>query len=61
MKNIKWVFALYSISALIAMFAIGISIGLRSVPGILLSILLLIMVMGFGFKTKKKMRDQGLL
>jgi hypothetical protein len=43
------------------MFAIGISVGLRSIPGILASILLLILVMGFGFKTKKKMRDKGLL
>jgi hypothetical protein len=43
------------------MFAIGISIGLRSIVGVLISILLLIFVMGFGFKTKKKMRDQGLL
>jgi len=60
-KNIKWIFALYSFAALFAMFAIGISVGLRSVIGILLSILLLIFVMGFGFKTKKKYRDQGLL
>ena len=61
MKNIKWIFALYSIAALFVMFGIGISVGLRSVIGILLSILLLIFVMGFGFKTKKKYRDQGLL
>ncbi|MDX1807848.1 MAG: DUF5325 family protein [Paenisporosarcina sp.] len=61
MKNIKWVFALYSLLALLSMFAIGISVGLRSIPGILTSILLLILVMGFGFKTKKKMRDKGLL
>ncbi|MFC6038194.1 YlaF family protein [Paenisporosarcina macmurdoensis] len=61
MKNIKWVFTLYSLLALLSMFAIGISVGLRSIPGILASILLLILVMGFGFKTKKKMRDKGLL
>lgn len=61
MKNIKWIFVLYSLLALLSMFSIGISVGLRSVPGILASILLLILVMGFGFKTKKKMRDQGLL
>ena len=61
MKNFKWVFALYSLLALLSMFSIGISVGLRSIPGILFSILLLILVMGFGFKTKKKMRDQGLL
>ncbi|WP_019416087.1 YlaF family protein [Paenisporosarcina sp. TG20] len=61
MKNFKWIFALYSILALLSMFAIGISVGFRSVPGIFASILLLFIVMGFGFKTKKKMRDQGLL
>ncbi|MET0785893.1 MAG: YlaF family protein [Paenisporosarcina sp.] len=61
MKNIKWVFVLYSLAALLSMFAIGISVGLRSVPGILVSIFILIMVMGLGFKTKKKMREHGLL
>ena len=61
MKNIKWVFVLYSLAALLSMFAIGISVGLRSIPGILLSIVVLILVMGFGFKTKKKMREQGTL
>ncbi len=61
MKDTKWVFVLYSLLALVSMFAIGISIGLRSIPGILVSILLLIFVMGFGFKTKKKLRDQDLL
>jgi len=60
-KNIKWVFVLYALLALLSMFAIGISVGLRSMPGVMISILILIFVMGFGFKTKKKMRDQGLL
>jgi len=60
-KNIKWVFVLYSLAALLCMFAIGISVGLRSIPGVLVSILFLIFVMGFGFKTKKKLREQGLL
>ncbi|EPD52930.1 YlaF family protein [Paenisporosarcina sp. FSL H8-0542] len=61
MKNIKWVFVLYSLLALLSMFAIGISVGLRSVIGIFASIAILIFVMGFGFKTKKKMRDEGTL
>jgi hypothetical protein len=60
-KNIKWVFVLYSLAALLCMFAIGISVGLRSIAGVLISILLLIFVMGYGFKTKKKLREQGLL
>ncbi|AYC29115.1 YlaF family protein [Paenisporosarcina cavernae] len=61
MKSIKWVFVLYSLGALISMFAIGVFVGLRSIPGVLFSILLLILIMGFGFKTKKKMRDDGTL
>ena len=61
MNNIKWIFVLYALLALLCMFAMGISIGLRSIIGIFISIAALILVMGFGFKTKKKMRDQGLL
>lgn len=61
MKSIKWVFVLYAILALFSMFAIGISVGLRSIPGVLVSILALILVMGYGFKTKKKLRENGLL
>lgn len=60
-KNVKWVFVLFSIAAILAMVTIGIFIGLRSILGILFGILLLILVMGYGFKTKKKYRDQGLL
>lgn len=61
MKDIKWIFVLYSIAAILAMCAIGVSVGLRSIPGALFAIIALVLVMGYGFKTKKKMREQGAL
>ncbi|TQR17862.1 YlaF family protein [Psychrobacillus vulpis] len=61
MGNIKWIFVLFSIAAILSMAFIGIAVALRSIPFIIISIVLLCIVMGYGFKTKKKMRDQGLL
>ncbi len=60
-KNIKWVFVLYSLAALLAMVGIGLAVGLRSILGIFVSVLLLIVIMGMGFKKKKEMREAGLL
>ncbi|ANU27853.1 YlaF family protein [Planococcus versutus] len=60
-KNIKWIFVLYSLAALLAMVGIGLAVGLRSILGIFLSVLLLIVIMGMGFKKKKEMREAGLL
>lgn len=59
--NIKWIFVLYSFAAIGAMVLIGVAVALRSVTGILLSILLLLVIMGFGFKRKKEMREAGVL
>ncbi|WP_342509183.1 YlaF family protein [Sporosarcina sp. FSL K6-2383] len=61
MKNIKWIFVFYSIAAVASMSAIGISVAMRSIPFALLAILALILIMGYGFKTKKRMREQGIL
>ncbi|SDM49892.1 hypothetical protein SAMN05518871_101375 [Psychrobacillus sp. OK028] len=61
MGNIKWIFVLYSIGAILSMALIGIAVALRSIPLILIFLILLFVIMGFGFKTKKKMRDSGLL
>ncbi|AOV08389.1 YlaF family protein [Sporosarcina ureilytica] len=61
MKDIKWVFVLYSIAAVLAMCSIGVSVALSSLFGIILSIVALIFIMGYGFKTKKKMRELGTL
>ncbi|WP_434399566.1 YlaF family protein [Planococcus sp. 11815] len=59
--NIKWIFVLYSLAAIGAMVLIGVAVALRSVTGILLSILLLLVIMGFGFKRKKEMREADVL
>ena len=61
MKNIKWIFMLYSLAAILSMIGIGAAIGLRSIPGILFAVLMLCAVMGLGFKKKKEMREAGLL
>jgi hypothetical protein len=61
LKDIKWVFVLYSLAAVAAMCGIGIAVGMRSIPVAIIAILALIFVMGNGFKTKKKMREQGIL
>ncbi|QNG58929.1 YlaF family protein [Metabacillus idriensis] len=61
MKSGKWVFFLLALIAAGSMICIGIAVGERSILGILLSIIALIAAMGFGFATKKKMRDKGLL
>lgn len=61
LRHIKWIFVLYSLGAILSMAFIGVAVALRSIPLILLSIIVLCVVMGYGFKTKKKMREQGLL
>lgn len=57
----KGIFVLYSIASILSMMAIGVAVGMRSGIGIVASIALLMIVMGYGFKTKKKMREKGLL
>ena len=61
MKNIKWIFVFYSIAAVASMCAIGVAVAMRSIPLALLAILAVILIMGNGFKTKKRMREQGTL
>lgn len=61
MKNIKWPFLLFAFAAAACMMGTGIAIGERSVPGIILTLIALILVMGFGFTIKKKMRESGKL
>ncbi|CAM3405121.1 YlaF family protein [Cytobacillus oceanisediminis] len=61
MKNIKWPLLAFAIGAALCMMGIGVAVAERSIIGIIFSIILLVFVMGFGFKTKKKMREDGLL
>jgi hypothetical protein len=59
MKQIKWPLLFFAIVAATCIMGIGIAIGERSIIGVLVSMVALVFVMGFGFKTKKKMRESG--
>lgn len=61
MGNIKWIFVLFSLLAAISLMGIAISISLKSILLALGSFIALIVVMGFGFKTKKRYREEGRL
>ncbi|WP_442599350.1 YlaF family protein [Neobacillus sp. D3-1R] len=61
MNQIKWPFLFLAILAAMAIMGIGVAIGERSLIGIFACILALVFVMGYGFKTKKKMRENGKL
>ncbi|MDQ0272427.1 YlaF family protein [Cytobacillus purgationiresistens] len=61
MKNIKWPFLGFAIAATVCIGSIGIAIGERSILGIFICIIAIFIVMGLGFKTKKKMREDGKL
>ncbi|WP_040204751.1 YlaF family protein [Neobacillus jeddahensis] len=59
MNNIKWSLLLYAILAASSIMGIGIAISEKSMFGTLGCILAVIVIMGMGFKTKKKMRENG--
>jgi hypothetical protein len=59
MKQIKWIFLVYSILAAASIIGIGIAISEKSIAGVIGAIVFVILVMGMGFKTKRKMRDNG--
>jgi hypothetical protein len=61
MKSVQLIFLLFAIAAACSMMAIGIFIAEENVLGISLSVMMLIIIMGFGFATKKKMRERGRL
>jgi FtsH-binding integral membrane protein len=61
LKSIKWPLLFFAVAAAACIMGVGISIAEKSVPGAVACIAALVLVMGFGFKTKKKMRENGLL
>ncbi|MDR6998056.1 YlaF family protein [Neobacillus niacini] len=61
MKHIKWTLLLYAILAAALIAGIGVAIAEQSILGTLGCIIAVILVMGMGFKTKKRMRENGQL
>lgn len=59
MKNVKWSLLVYAILAATCIMGIGIAIGEKSLIGVIGCILAIIVIMGMGFKTKRKMRENG--
>ena len=59
MNQIKWPLLFLAIAAAVCMMGIGVSIGESSVLGAIFSIVALVFIMGFGFKIKKKLRENG--
>ncbi len=61
MKDIKWIFIVYAVLAAVSLGLVGIAIGERNTLGMVLGFILFGVVMGLGFKTKRKMRENGQL
>lgn len=61
MKNGKWIFALLSTAALLAMVGIGLAVAFRSIPMIFVAIAVLGLIMVTGFRKKREMIGAGLL
>ncbi|MDP4161654.1 MAG: YlaF family protein [Bacillota bacterium] len=61
MKKIKWIFLFYAILAAACIMGMGVAIAEKSMIGFAGCVVLLIFIMGSGFKTKKRMRENGQL
>jgi arginine exporter protein ArgO len=61
MKNIKWIFVMYAVLAAVCIMGIGIAISEKSILLAVLTVAAWVFVMGYGFKTKKKYREEGKL
>ncbi|MBS4198813.1 YlaF family protein [Bacillus sp. FJAT-49732] len=61
MNGIKWNLLLFATIGALSIVGIGISLGEGSYIGMIACFIILIAVVGYGFKTKKKMRDEGKL
>ncbi|MEH7747865.1 YlaF family protein [Neobacillus drentensis] len=59
MKNVKWSLLVYAILAAASIMGIGVAISEKSIIGAIGCILAIIVIMGMGFKTKRKMRENG--
>jgi hypothetical protein len=61
MGNIKWPLLFLAIAAAVCIMGLGVAIGEGSLLGAVVSITATILTMGYGFKIKKKLREEGQL
>ncbi|MDX5475889.1 MAG: YlaF family protein [Bacillaceae bacterium] len=54
MNNIQWKFVAFAIATAFSMGLIGVAVSYRSITGIILSTILVIIVMGLGFRAKRQ-------
>ncbi|MCA1029913.1 YlaF family protein [Bacillus timonensis] len=59
MKSVNLPMLGFAIATAFFMMLIGVAISYKSLLGIILSIIAVIIIMGLGFTTKKKMREKG--
>lgn len=61
MTGIKWNFLFLAVLAAFSIVGMGISLAERSLLGLFICLIVLVSVMGYGFKTKKQLRESGKL
>lgn len=59
MSKVKWPMLIYAVLAAVSIMGIGVAIAEKSLLGVIACIAACIVIMGFGFSTKKKMRENG--
>lgn len=59
MTQIKWPLLFLAFAAAACMMGVGVAIGEQSTIGAVISLIVLVFIMGFGFKLKKKYRENG--
>lgn len=61
MKSTNFIMLGFAFATVICFILVGIAVGERSIVGIILSLIGVVIIMGMGFTTKKKLREQGKL
>jgi hypothetical protein len=61
MDKVKWPLLVFAILAAASIMGIGIAISEKSLTGAIGCIIAIVVIMGMGFKTKRKMRENGQL
>lgn len=60
MQKLKWSQLFFAVATTLSLVGIGISLGERSVLGVIICLLGATVITGIGFMTKKRLREKGL-